>query len=295
MTYTRRQFFGAAALMPLAAPLERSRLGITTDEIDDDLLAAARFLRSFNLGYAEIRNLWGKYNTEQPVEKIREARSILDQHGLKTCILDTGFFKVPLPADQAALDQQWSLLDRAFERARLFGTDKIRVFAFTTGKGGVKGQQDFPRIVELLTEAARRARAAKMRLAIENVAGSFVGTGAEAARLLQSVRDPALGLTWDPNNAAAEGENPFPGGYRRLDPARIFHVHLRDYKRTGEGKVEWRAVGDGEFDNLGQLRALVKDGYRGTFALETHYRSPQGKEHATRTSLAGLLKVMEQV
>jgi len=31
-------------------------------------------------------------------------------------------------------------------------------------------------------------------------------------------------------------------------------------------------VGQGEFDNLGQIRALLQDGYKGTFTLETHWR-----------------------
>jgi predicted xylose isomerase-like sugar epimerase len=54
-------------------------------------------------------------------------------------------------------------------------------------------------------------------------------------------------------------------------------------------------VGDGEFDNLGQLRALLKDGYKGTFTLETHYKNPNGKAAATRTSLTALLKIIQQV
>jgi sugar phosphate isomerase/epimerase len=148
----------------------------------------------------------------------------------------------------------------------------------------------------LVRESARRAKAKGLRLAVENVGGSFVSTGAEAANLLAGVKEDSLGLTWDPNNAGASGEKSFPDGYRLLDPARIIHVHLRDYKRRPDGKgAEWTAVGDGEFDNLGQIRALLKAGYKETFTLETHYRSPEGKAHATKTSLAALLKVIEKV
>ena len=35
------------------------------------------------------------------------------------------------------------------------------------------------------------------------------------------MKEEALGLTWDPNNAGASGERAFPDGYRLLDPARI--------------------------------------------------------------------------
>lgn len=97
-----------------------------------------------------------------------------------------------------------------------------------------------------------------------------------------------------PNNAAESGEQSFPDGYRKLDPARVFHVHLRDYKHEN-GKVVWTAVGAGEFDNVSQIRALLKDGYRETFTLETHWRDPKGKLYSTETSLAGLLKQIERV
>lgn len=302
---TRREFALAIGIGSLvgslsAASLAKVRLGVTTDEIDEDLLTAVRFLREFGLEYAEVRNLWGKYNTAQPVEKIHEARTLLDEFRIKTSILATGFFKIPLPPEtpegQAVLDEQWSLLDGAMARSKIFATDKIRIFGFTYKKGQSSGsEKEYARIFDLLREAARRARAANVRLAVENVGGSYIATGAESARLLKAVKDDRLALTWDPNNAGASGERAFPDGFRLLDPARIIHVHLRDFRHKPDGKVEWCAVGDGEFDNLSQIRALLQAGYKETFTLETHYRSPLGKAHATRTSLTALLKIIEKV
>jgi len=299
---TRRRFLAVSSLATLAralpAALPEVRLGVTTDEIDEDLLTALRFLREFRLSWAEVRNLWGKYNTEQPLEKIRKARSLLDEHEIRLAILATGFFKIPLPPDnaqgRATLDNQWSLLDTAMERARILGTDKIRVFAFTHDAGQTPDEKAYPRIYELVREAARRAKARGFRLALENVGSSYVWTGAQAGRLLKAVAEDNFGLTWDPNNAGAGGERAFPDGYRLLDPARIFHVHLRDYRRDAAGKVEWCAVGEGEFDNLGQIRTLLQSGYKESFSLETHYKSPLGKAHASRTSLTALLRVIER-
>ena len=295
----RRAFLGTtacgmAALSKLAAlPLEQFKLGVTSDEIDEDPVVAAKFLKEHNLRWAEVRNLWGKYNTEQPMAKVKEAKGIFDEHGIRISVEGTGFFKVPLPASDAALDAQWTLLSNAMDRARLFGTDKLRIFAFT-----YKGQADpaaYGRIYELLTEAARLAQAREMRLAVENVGGSYVATGAQAGEMLKHVKADNFGLTWDPNNAGMSGEKAYPEGYRKVDPARIFHVHLRDYRRNAEGKVEWAAVGEGDFDNLGQIKTLLGAGYRGTFTLETHWKSPQGKAFATDYSLKGLLKVIDKV
>lgn len=298
---SRRQLLAGLLASPLlrAIPLNKITLGVTTDEIDEDVAVAAKFLHEFKLRHAEVRNIWGKYNTAQPTDKVREAKAIFDQHGIQTTVLGTGFFKIPLPPDtpagRATLDNQWSLLDGAMERAKIFGANKIRTFAFTYGKGEQPEAKHYPRIYELVAEAARRAKARNFRLAVENVGDSFVWTGAQAAQLLKNVKEDNLGLTWDPNNAAVAGEKSFPDGYRLLDPARIFHVHLRDFKKDSEGKVGWCAVGEGDMDNLGQIRTLLKSGYKDSFTLETHYKSPQGKAHASRTSLTALLKVIEKV
>ena len=261
------------------------------DEIDEDVSAAVRFLRNYNLRWAEVRSIWGKYNTAQPIEKIREARAIFDEHGIRVSVESTAFFKIPLPTE-TALDEQWALLDTAIERAKLFGTRKIRIFGFIAKQGETPAHNTYGRIYELVREASKRAQPHGFQLALENVGGSYISTGAQAAELLKHVKEDNLGLTWDPNNAGASGERAFPDGYRKLDPARIFHVHLRDYRTRPDGKVEWCAVGAGEFDNLGQVRALRKDGYQETFTLETHWQSPKGKAHATETSLKALLKLL---
>jgi len=297
---TRRDLLAASALLLSqrlrALPLADFKLGVTTDEIDDDVLTAAKFLQRYNLHWAEIRNIWGPYNTAQPLEKVREAGGILDAHGIRVSMEGTGFFKIPLPPETAEgnrkLDEQWALLAAAMERARVFGTDKLRIFTFMLGRGETRSEKAYGRIWELTREAARRAKG--FRLAVENIGGGYVSTGAEAALLFKNVVEENVGLTWDPNNAGQSGEQSFPEGYHKLDAARIFHVHLRDYKHQ-EGKVVWAKVGDGEFDNLGQIRALLKDGYKGTFTLETHWADPKGKMYSTEQSLKALLEVIGKV
>jgi sugar phosphate isomerase/epimerase len=298
---TRRDLLAGTAVGLLARrlealPLSQIKLGITTDEIDDDVLTAAKFLKDHNLKWAEVRTIWGKYNTAMPVEKVREAGKILDDHGVKVSIEGTGFFKIPLPPEgpegEKILDGQWKLLDAGLERARVFGTNTLRIFTFMLAKGEQPSAKSYARIDDLIREAARRAKG--FRLAVENIGGGHVWSGAQSGEFLKRVKEDNVGLTWDPNNAAESGEQSFPDGYRKIDPARVFHVHLRDFKHEG-GKVVWTAVGAGEMDNLGQIRALRKDGYKGTFTLETHWRDPKGKMFSTETSLAALLKVIEKV
>lgn len=294
---TRREFLAAAAIAPLlrAVPLSGFKLGVTTDEINEDLAVALRFLGEFNLKWAELRSIWGMYTEKQPIPKIKEAKALLDEHGIKASILSTSFFKIPLPPEGSPIiENQWKLLDEAMDRAEILDVRKLRTFAFTYKTSETPDPAVYPRIYELVAESARRARKRGFNLAVENVGQSYVWTGADSAKLLANVKDTALNLNWDPNNAAEKGEHPFPEGYKLLDPARIIHVHLRDFRHNAAGKVEWCAVGTGEADNLGQIRALLKDGFKGTWTLETHWRPPQGKEYASRTSLTALLKVVQE-
>ena len=301
---TRRSVLGAgAALLPFAREGSAAssgrhdfRLAVTTDEIDDDLGVALQFLRRHGLRHCEIRRIWGRYNTSQPMERIREARSMLDDAGIRLAILDTGFFKVPVPESPDKLQAQWDLLDHAFERADALGTDLIRTFAFTYRRNETPDPDNYPRIYDLVAQSAERAGRAGFRLAVENVNPSYVERSSQSANLLQAVQSPALGLTWDPNNAARAGDaSPFPDGYAGLDKRRIWHVHVRDYRRSADGEVVWCGVGDGEFDHVGQLRALVRDGYSGSVSLETHYTIDGSKAAASERSVLGLLRAVAQV
>ena len=296
--WTRRQLLAslpAFAMAARAADPDKLKISITTDEIDPDLSISLAFIQRFGLRWAEIRNLFGKYNTSQPAATVKKARKMLDDAGVKLAILDTGFFKVAPPTSEE-LAEQWKLLDKAFENADILGTDLIRIFAFTYPKDGKPDPAQYSRIYDLVAQATEKAKKAGFRFALENVGRSYVGTAAHAAKLLAAVPNPTLGLTWDPNNSAGEGDpEPFPAGYEMLDPKRIYHVHLRDYRRTADGGAEWCGVGQGEFDHVGQIRALLKDGYTGALSLETHFEIDGSKAKASEFSMTNLLERIRKV
>ena len=110
------------------------------------------------------------------------------------------------PEGRAALDKQWELLDGALERAKIFGVDKLRTFAFTFKSGEKPDKSVYPRIYELLRQASKIAKAKGIRLAMENVNTSYVWSSKETADVLKHVKDDNFGLTWDPKNAAQTRE-----------------------------------------------------------------------------------------
>jgi sugar phosphate isomerase/epimerase len=103
----------------------------------------------------------------------------------------------------------------------------------------------------------------------------MVGTGVEAARVLDAIDHPALKVVWDPANAFILGERPYPDGYEALPPERVVHVHAKDC-RVNNFTPEWGVLGEMGVDWVGQIRALERDSYQGWISLETHWRGPKG-------------------
>ena len=63
---------------------------------------------------------------------------------------------------------------------------------------------------------------------------------------------------------------------------------------TASGLIAWECIGRGEVDFVGQLRALINDGFAGAVNLETHWHPEhRSKEANTRESFAGMLRALE--
>jgi len=100
-------------------------------------------------------------------------------------------------------------------------------------------------------------------------------------------------LNWDPGNAAAAGEKPFPDGYQLLPKERIGHCHCKDATKKSDGKgYDWAAIGKGTIDWKGQFAALKSDGYHFAVSLETHWRGAGTPEESSRQSWAGMKQAL---
>src|SRR5208283_4517155 len=291
------------AMRAQAAEVKRFKLGVITDEVTQDLEKALAWAKGYRLEWVELRNVWGKYITEFTPDEVQRAKDLLAKYGLRVSVLDSAYFKTTLPGttskfaegqgDFAANEHepQEALLERAFARAKDFGTDKVRIFSFWRV---ADPKTIFDRVAKELDRTADIAKREGIRLVLENEFACNVATGAESADMLGAVKAPALGLNWDSGNAYAAGElRPFPDGYAPLDKKRIWHMHLKDAEGTG---ANWRPIGGGKIDFVGQFRAILKDGFSGTMSLETHYlNAAKDKEASSRESMDGLLKVIREV
>jgi sugar phosphate isomerase/epimerase len=183
-------------------------------------------------------------------------------------------------------DDQPRLAHRAIEIAERTGARVIRVFSYWRT---VDPARCFDRIAAALRDLADQASAHDLIIGIENEHACNLGTGAEAGQLLDAVDHPALRAIWDPANALVAGEIPFPAGYAHLPAHRIVHVHAKDCRVQNHAPI-WGPVGEMDVDWRGQLRALVRDGYRGAISLETHWTGPRGDKFEASTICGRNLK-----
>jgi sugar phosphate isomerase/epimerase len=297
----------------------RFRLGVISDELSQDFEEALKIMKGYGLRWVELRTVWKTYNTEASPEQIQRLKGLLQEYDFTLSVLDTALYKCDLPGTKNVVGEkdaypysgQMDLLKRAMERAHALGADKLRVFAFWRV---ADPEAHFSRIAAELAKAAEVARTGGMRLVLEDEGSCNVGCARELAQMLSLVTNVNFGANWDVGNGYWHGEVSFPTGYALLDKKRIWHMHLKDvrcgHSAAKQQKSEaWRLksgqetetsschttlVGEGEVDLLGQLRALLRDGYDGTMSLEPEYEAP-GITHpeATRRSLEALLKVMD--
>jgi len=307
----RREFVAGASTAALlcaipawAADVKQFQLGVITDEVTQDFEKALLWAKGYGLQWVELRFVWNKYVTEFTVDDVKRAKDLLAKHGMKVSVVDSPYLKTLLPGTKSKFDsakpdplqsdysQQQGILERAIARAKDFGTDKVRIFSFLRVDDP---KTVFTRVAAELEKTAAIAHDEGIRLVLENEFSCNVATGAESAAMLKVVQSPSLGLNWDPGNAYDAGETPYPNGYDALDKSRIFHMHLKDGVPGEKGGVEWAPIGSGKIDFVGQFRALIKDGYKGTMSLETHYlNAAKDKEASSRESMDGLLKVIRE-
>jgi sugar phosphate isomerase/epimerase len=311
--FARREFLaGMAALTATTAasrfapPSDASspfRISVINDEISQDFGRACEVAsREFGMNWMELRGMWKKNIVKLNEKEVAEARRILEKYNLKVTDIASPLFKVDWPgapkskfSDDRSFNadfnwrQQDEVFERAIEMAKAFGTDRVRCFDFwrlddqAPYRAAINGK---------LREAAEKAQKKGIILVLENESACNTATGAEAAKVLSAVQSPAFMLNWDPGNAAAAGETPYPDGYNLLPKDRIGHCHCKDYVKTGKGG--WAPMGGGIIDWAGQFKALKRDGYHFAVSLETHWNGGGTPEECSRQSWAGMKKILQQ-
>ena len=310
----RREFLAGIAAMSVATAASRFvppestspfRVAVINDEISQDFGHACEVAaHDFGMNWIELRGMWKKNICSLDEKEVAEARRILKKYQLKVTDIASPLFKVDWPGAPKSkfseaksfsanftLGEQDEVLERAIEMAKAFGSDRVRCFDFWR----LEDQAPYRSAInDKLREAAEKAGKKGIILVLENEHDCNTATGAESAKVLSAVQSPSFMLNWDPGNAAAAGEVPYPDGYKLLPKDRIGHCHCKDAVKNGK-RHDWAPMGGGMIDWAGQFRALKSDGYRFAVSLETHWNGGGSPEECSRKSWAGMKKLLQQV
>ena len=281
------------------------RISVINDEVSQDFGHVCEIAsREFGMHWIELRSMWKKNIVNLDEKEVAEARRILDKYELKVTDIASPLFKVDWPGAPKSkyredggqfranfnLSEQDEVLDRAIAMAKSFATDRVRCFDFWR----LDDQAPYRAAInDKLRQAAEKVGQQGLTLVLENESACNTATGAEAAQLLAAVKSPNFMLNWDPGNAAAIGETPYPDGYNLLPKDRIGHCHCKDVVRHGT-KSDWAPMGGGIIDWAGQFKALKRDGYHFAVSLETHWSGGGTPEECTRKSWAGMKKLLQE-
>jgi len=280
------------------------RLGVINDEITQDFEKACQIVAGeFGLHWIELRSMWDKNVTDLTPKQVEDARKLVAEYKLQVTDIASPLFKTDWPgapksSQSEARDQfhanydanaQDKLLEHCIALAKTFHTDRIRCFDFW--------RLDDPKPYRAamnakLQQAAERCAQDKLILVLENEMSCNTATGAESAAVLQAVPSKNFMLNWDPGNAAAIGDTPYPNGYDLLPKDRIGHCHCKDVVRKADHKFDWAPVGGGIVDWVGQFRAFQRDGFHHALSLETHWQGAGTPEASTRKSMEGLRQTL---
>jgi sugar phosphate isomerase/epimerase len=320
-TLTRRKFIAGAggmvatagvAAIPSSALFQRSeaaapqwkspfRVAVITDEITQDFDKACFIAsREFGMQWVEVRELWNKNLMNLTSAEVAEAQRTLKKYQLRVTDIASPLFKVDWPGAPTSkfspkrdqfnanfgFDQQPEVLEKCIEVGKAFQTDRVRGFDFWR----LEDQGPYRSAINAkLADAARQLGKHNVIFVLENEHACNTSTGAEAAKTLAAVPASNFMLNWDPGNAAAAGEIPFPNGYDQIPKSRLGHCHCKDIVlKPGGSSFEWAPVGKGTIDWIGQFRALKQTGYTHGVSLETHWRGAGTPEESSRESWAGM-------
>ncbi len=279
------------------------RISVINDEISQDFGRACEVAsKEFGMGWIELRGMWNKNIVDLDEKQVGESRRILEKYQLKVTDIASPLFKVDWPGAPKSKfseaksfganftpEQQDEVLERAMEMAKAFHTDRIRCFDFWR----LEDQGPYRSAInDRLRDAAGKAAKKGITLVLENEMACNTATAAEATKVLGAVQTPSFMLNWDPGNAAASGEVPYPEGYNLLPKDRIGHCHCKDVVKIG--KEDWAPMGGGVIDWAGQFKALKRDGYHYAVSLETHWNGGGSPEESSRKSWAGMKKLLQQ-
>lgn len=244
-------------------------LSAFADEISPDPREQVAVLKASRVRFIEFRSIHKTNVLLLSDAQIKEFKALIDGEGIGLSAIGSPVGKYPI--DQP-LEPQLDKLKRAVELCGVFGTKNIRVFSFYPPEGQFDGDWTPYRdeVVRRMGVLAETSEKAGVKLFHENEHKIFGDEPGRVADLMKSVNSPALRSAYDAANWVYCGYDPVKGW--ELTKEYTEHIHIKDWKGTGEESHTGCIPGTGDGQIPYSIRDAVKRGYKGFAVMEPHLR-----------------------
>lgn len=219
--------------------MSKMLLSAFADEYADSTLDQLQALRDFGIGHIEVRHLNGKNISVLTTDEVKEAKRMLDHHGIRASAIGSPIGKVKLDSD---LDAHLETAKGVFEAASILETKYIRMFSFYAPDGkNIADMRDevFSRLERLVS----LAKSYGVVLCHENEANIY-GDIPERCSELLNYFGGELKCVFDMGNFVLENVEPCSAYEILKDHIAYFHIKDALYEGAivpagkGEAKIK---------------------------------------------------------
>jgi sugar phosphate isomerase/epimerase len=245
-----------------------AKLSAFADEVTDDFLGQVKYLESQSVEYIEPRFINKKNIMDLTKGELKDARSIIRDHGLKVSAIGSPIGKVRL---DEPFEPHLDKFRHAVDLAVLFETLYIRIFSYYAPEG--KNIDDYrEQVMERMAAKVEVLNDVDVTMVHENEARIYGHTAAHCVELVETINSPKLRLAYDPANFVW-GEkitNNVEVCWPVMKPY-VVHVHIKDWKLGAKDVGSIPGEGDGQIREL--LAELAAMNYEGCLTMEPHLQA----------------------
>ena len=197
-------------------------LSAFADEYSNSFTEQLEALRSFGIGYVEVRGVDGKNISVLTPDDVREMKQKLDYYGIGVSAMGSPIGKIKLDGDVRG---HFEMAKRVFESANELGAKYVRMFSFYApdGKNILDCKSEVFEHLFALKDLAREHGAV---LCHENEAEIY-GSVPERCLEIHNAFGGEIKTVFDMGNYVLEGVKPYPEAYGMLRDT-IAYFHIKD-------------------------------------------------------------------
>src|SRR5580704_12852496 len=250
-----------AASPTRAAPAALAiKKGVLLDMLPASLSYADRFKLARDVGFEVVQA-----PTTPDDATAEEIKRAADGANIRIdSVMNMDHWKDPLSSDDpAAVKRSLAGMRTSHHNAKLWGADAVLLFPAVVNPqtsyhdAWTRSQTQIRKLIPLAAEL-------NIVIAIEEVWNKFLLSPLEMASYLGEFKSPYIKAWFDVGNVMLYG---YPQDWIHALGKAIAKVHLKDFKRTGDG-FAWVNLGDGDVDWTAVRQAFADIGYSGSAIVE---------------------------